>query len=52
MLQLDDEWGKNEGWWTEEKEKKHTADINLLDKEMIEDGISKREAVKRMVLHI
>lgn len=52
LLQLDDEWEENEGWWTEEKEKQHDADIDLLDKEMMQDGISKKEAVKKMVLHM
>lgn len=52
LLQLNDEWEKDEGWWTEEEEERHDADINLLDRAMLQEGIGKREAVKRMVLHM
>ena len=33
-----------------QKKKKHDANINLLDKVLVQDGIKKREAVKKMVL--
>ena len=34
------------------RQKKHDAKISLLDREIIQDGVNKRETVKKIVLHI
>lgn len=50
LLWLDDEWERNGGWWTQEEKEKHNADMDSLDREMVQDERSKREALKKEVL--
>ena len=50
LLDLDDAWGEDEGWWTEEEQEEHDTELLSLTPSQRHDGHNKQEAVKAMVL--
>ena len=50
LLDLDDNWRKDEGWWTNKDEEEYDEDMIRLSQSDRNDGRNKREAVKWMVL--
>ena len=49
LLEVRDEWGKDEGWWTAEQQEEHDEGLIQLASDD-STGVNKREEVKKMVL--
>ena len=50
LLDLNDDWIGTEDWWTAKEKREHDQELLRLDKREKEEGVDKREEVKRVVL--
>lgn len=51
LIDLNDNWSKEEGWWTEEEKEDHDNELLTLDQQDRASATHKRELVKQMVLN-
>lgn len=47
LIDLNDDWSKEEGWWTEEEKKDHDNELLALDEQDRASATHKRELVNR-----
>ena len=51
FIDLNDNWSKKKGWWTEEENKDHDNKLLALDLQDRASATHKQELVKQMVLN-
>ena len=51
LLDLNDTWDQEEGWWSEEEQVEHDEDLLQLSQLEQGEGANMREDVKQMVLN-
>lgn len=50
LVDLKDDWGREEGWWTEEEISGHNQELLAMSRSEESAGMIKREIIKEMVL--
>ena len=50
LLDLNDTWDQEEGWWSEQEKEEHDDDLLQLSQQEQGEGADMRETVKEMVL--
>lgn len=50
LLDLNDTWDQEEGWWSEQEQEEHDEDLLQLSQQEQGEGADMRETVKQMVL--
>lgn len=51
LLDLNDTWDQEEGWWSEEEQEEHDEDLFQLNQQDEREGANMHETVKHMVLN-